>query len=46
MNVISSEACLKFLIYALDLILCQKTGNFSEFLFTHISTFHKIRMRT
>ena len=46
MNVISREACLKFLIKALVFILCQKTGNFLEFLSTHISTFHKIKMKT
>ena len=46
MNVISREACLIFFIQAFVFILCKKTGNFLEFLSTHISTFHKIKMKT
>ena len=38
--------CLKILIYALVLFLCQKTGRFSLFFHDYFSRIHKIKTRT
>ena len=46
MNTISKEVYLRFIIYALVFILCQKTGNFLNSFDTLFSTFHKTKTRT
>ena len=40
------EACLRFFIWVLAFILCQKTGNFLYLFTTSICTFHKMKTRT
>ena len=40
------EACLRFVIYVLVFILCEKTGTFFHFFKTLISTLSQIKTKT